>query len=168
MNSAETQTAILDELSIQRKIKRMALEIAEQNAGESAMVLAGITGNGQTVAKCVGAELQKLGAFQIQYVSVELDKRNPNDVSLQPAVDLNNKVIILTDDVANTGRTMFFALKPFLNTSPKRLQTLALVERSHKLFPVHTDYTGLSIATTLQEHIAVQAENGRITGAWLY
>jgi pyrimidine operon attenuation protein/uracil phosphoribosyltransferase len=63
---------------------------------------------------------------------------------------------------------MFYALKPFLSARPKRLQTAVLVERSHKQFPIQTDYTGLSIATTLQEHIAVETEGGEITGAWLY
>jgi pyrimidine operon attenuation protein / uracil phosphoribosyltransferase len=63
---------------------------------------------------------------------------------------------------------MFYALKPFLHSSPKKIQTLALVERSHKQFPIQTDYTGLSIATTLQEHISVETEGERITGAWLY
>lgn len=163
-----TRTQILDEETVSRKIKRMALEIAEQNAAEKELVIAGIVGNGETVAQCVGTELKKLGSFQISFLSIDLDKRDPKEAKLQPAIDVSNKVVILADDVANTGRTMFFALKPFLSASPKRLQTLALVERSHKLFPVHTDYTGISIATTLQEHIAVETEEENIVGAWLY
>lgn len=168
MQSVQTRTAILDEDGVKRKIKRMALQVAEQNAGESHLVIAGIVGNGETVARSVAEEIRKINHIKVDVIQIELNKREPADVSINPEVDLNDKIIIIADDVANTGKTMFYALKPFLNSSPKKVQTLALVERSHKLFPIQTDYTGLSITTTLQEHIAVETEGDRITGAWLY
>ncbi|QEC54809.1 phosphoribosyltransferase family protein [Flavisolibacter ginsenosidimutans] len=168
MNSGQTRTMILDEDGVKRKIKRMALEIAEQNAGEKEIVLAGIVGNGETVARCVAAELKNLASIATTLITVQLNKRNLAEVDIEPNLALANKIIIIADDVANTGKTMLYALKPFLNSSPKKIQTLVLVERSHKLFPVHTDYTGLSIATTLQEHITVEREDEKITGAWLY
>lgn len=168
MSSVQTRSAILDEDTVKRKIKRMALQVAEQNIGEKDLVIAGIVGNGMTVANCMAEEIKKLAAFSVQVVAVELNKKELKDVRLTPSVDLADKTILLVDDVANTGRTLFFALKPFLASSPKKMQTLVLVERSHKEFPIQTDYTGLSIATTLQEHIAVETEGERITGAWLY
>jgi len=168
MNAAQTRTAILDEESVKRKIRRMALEVAEQNTGEKEVIIAGIVGNGETVAKSIAAELKKLASFSVQVITIQLNKRELLDVELQPAVDIQNKTIIIVDDVANTGKTLFYALKPFIASSPKKIQTLALVERSHKQFPIQTDYTGLSIATTLQEHIAVETEGEKITGAWLY
>jgi pyrimidine operon attenuation protein/uracil phosphoribosyltransferase len=72
------------------------------------------------------------------------------------------------DDVSNTGKTLLYALKPFLSAQPKKIQTLVLVERSHKLFSIQPDYVGLSINTTLQEHISVQVSEGEIEGAWLH
>lgn len=168
MTSEETRTRILDAEAVKQKIRRMALQVAEQNTGEKELVIAGITGNGETVAKCIADELKKLTSIEVTVITVHLNKREPADVLLQPAIDTNNKVIVLADDVANTGKTLFYALKPFLNALPKKVQTLALVERSHKLFPIQTDYTGLSIATTLQEHIAVEAADDTILGAWLY
>jgi pyrimidine operon attenuation protein/uracil phosphoribosyltransferase len=168
MDSVQTRTKILDEDGVKRKIKRMALEIAEQNAGEAGIILAGIVGNGETVARSVAAELRILSTMETTVVTVQLNKRDVNEVRLEPGIALENKIIVIADDVANTGKTMLYALKPFLNSSPKKIQTLALVERSHKLFPVQTDYAGLTIATTLQEHIAVETEGEKITGAWLY
>lgn len=168
MNSVQTRTTILDEEAAKRKIKRMALEIAEQNEGETEVIIAGIVGNGVVVAQCVADELKNLSAIQTQLITIQLNKRQPFDVSLEPAIDCTDKNIIIVDDVANTGKTMFYALKPFLASSPKKLQTLVLVERSHKQFPIQTDYTGLSIATTLQEHISVETEGERIVGAWLF
>ena len=154
MDSVQTRTAILDEGAVQRKITRMALEVAEQNAGEK-------------VAHCIAEELKKLSSLQIRLISIQLIKRGLKDVTLEPSIDLKDKIIIIVDDVANTGKTMFYALKPFLDSSPKKIQTLVLVERSHKEFPIQTDYTGLSIATTLQDHIVVETEGKTITGAWL-
>jgi pyrimidine operon attenuation protein / uracil phosphoribosyltransferase len=168
MNSVQTRTAILDEESVKRKIKRMALEVAEQNTGEKEVIIAGIIGNGETVAASIANELKKFASFAVQVITVHLNKRELSEVSLKPSIDIQGKTIIIVDDVANTGKTLFYALKPFISSSPKKIQTLALVERSHKQFPIQTDYTGLSIATTLQEHIAVETEGERITGAWLY
>ncbi len=86
---------------------------------------------------------------------------------IDPATDFTNKVIIVVDDVSNSGKTLLYALKPFLDFSPKKIQTLVLVERSHTSFPVRPDYVGLSIATTLQEHIYVEVHGEKITGAYL-
>lgn len=168
MSSVETKSYILDGDAVKRKIRRMALEIAEQNSGEKELLLAGIVGNGVVVAQSVAAELQRILPVTVRVVTIQLNKKDPLQVSLDPQTSIEGKVIIITDDVANTGKTMFYALKPFLQAYPKKLQTLVLVERSHKLFPIQTDYTGLTIATTLQEHIAVEAANGEITGALLY
>jgi pyrimidine operon attenuation protein/uracil phosphoribosyltransferase len=168
MNPEQTRSAILDEESIRRKMKRMALQVAEQNEGEKHLVLAGVVGNGVAVARCMAEELKKISSVRVDVVTIELNKRNPADVWLQPQIAVENQIVIIADDVANTGKTLFYALKPFLHSSPKKIQTLALVERSHKLFPIQTDYTGLSIATTLQEHIAVETDGDKLVGAWLY
>jgi pyrimidine operon attenuation protein/uracil phosphoribosyltransferase len=168
MNSVETKSAILDRDAVKRKIRRIALEVAEQNAGEEEVVLAGIVGHGEVVAKVIAAELQKLVELKVTLVTIQLDKKNPLHVTVEPSIELLDKVIIIVDDVVNTGKILFYALKPFMQAYPKKLQTLVLVERSHKLFPIQSDYAGLTIATTLQEHIAVEVEGEEISGAWLY
>lgn len=168
METVQNRNCVLDKEAIKRKMKRMALQVAEQNSEEKELVIAGIAGNGEIVAKGLIENLARLKTFQTSFVKIQLNKKEPMQVSLLPQTALGNKVVILVDDVANTGRTMLYALKPFLEASPKKIQTLVLVERSHKLFPIQTDYTGLSIATTLQEHISVETEGEEITGAWLY
>ncbi len=168
MNSVQTKTEILGEDAVRRKIKRMALEVAEQNAGEKELVIAGIVGNGEKVARSIANELKNVSPLTVIVITIVLNKRTLGDVTLDPIMEIKDKIVIIADDVANTGKTMFYALKPFLEAAPKKIQTLCLVERSHKQFPIQTDYTGLSIATTLQEHIAVETEDDHITGAWLY
>lgn len=168
MEMAQTKNSVLDREAVKRKMKRIALEVAEQNIEEDSLVIAGIRGNGEVVARHLVLELRRIVELKIEEVTIVLNKKDPMEVSFSNDISLDNKVIIMVDDVANTGKTMLYAMKPFLAAHPKKIQTMVLVERSHKLFPVQTDYTGLSITTTLQEHITVETEGNEITGAFLY
>ena len=100
-------------------------------------------------------------------LELSLDKKNPLAISLNTDMDFTDKTILLIDDVANSGRTMLYALKPLLQQLPKKIQTLALVERTHKTFPVDVDYVGLSVSTAADEHIRVEVEDGEVMGAWM-
>ena len=167
MNTVATNP-ILSAEDIKRKIRRMAFEVAERNADCKELIIAGVAGNGVVVAKNVIKELGQIISCAIQFVTITIDKANPVEASLDQTIDMDNKTIIVVDDVANSGKVMLYSLKPFIVAQPSSIQTLVLVERSHKLFPIQTDYVGLSIATTLQEHITVKTEGELVTGAWLH
>ena len=158
---------ILDAAIVEKKLRRMALEILENNMDEKTIVLAGVRGSGSVVARCIQQFLSEISSLKTEVISISLDKREPKEVTLSEGMDFNGKVIIVVDDVANSGRTLLYAMKPFLDYQPKKIQTLILVSRSHNSFPVHPDYVGLSIATTLQEHIYVEVDNNKILGAYL-
>jgi pyrimidine operon attenuation protein/uracil phosphoribosyltransferase len=162
-----SKNCILSAEAVKRKLRRMAFQIAEANADEESIIIAGIAGNGTVLAKKIISELKQIVDIPIDLITIELTKKNPVDAVIQDQIDLTGKIIIVVDDVANTGRTMLYALRPLLKFLPKKIQTLVLVERSHKLFAVQPDYVGLSIATTLQEHIVVETDGDEITGAWL-
>lgn len=142
----------------------MALEIAERNYAETEIILLGIKDNGTVIAQKIAAELQPVFKGSIAVFDLYIDKKQPAEITITPTADFNGKTVILVDDVANSGRTMLYALKPLLNQHPKKIQTLALVERTHKTFPVDVDYVGLSVSTTPDEHIYVDVENGEVTG----
>jgi pyrimidine operon attenuation protein / uracil phosphoribosyltransferase len=158
---------ILDQLVAEKKMRRIALEIIENNADEKELILAGIRGSGSVVAKCIQKMLAEISDVKTEVISLTLDKKEPKEVILSQKIDFNNKVIIVVDDVANSGKTLLYAMKPFLEFQPKKIQTLVLVGRSHNSFPVHPDYVGLSIATTLQEHIYVEVNEDKVLGAYL-
>jgi pyrimidine operon attenuation protein/uracil phosphoribosyltransferase len=162
------RNCILSADIINRKIRRMALQVAESNTEEEAIIVAGIAGNGAVLAQKLVQELKEVSPMAVQLLTIRINKKEPTNASLESGTDFSNKVILVVDDVANSGRTMLYALKPFLAYLPKKIQTLVLVERSHKLFAVQPDYVGLSVATTLQEHITVETEGEEITGAWLH
>jgi pyrimidine operon attenuation protein/uracil phosphoribosyltransferase len=151
----------------EKKLQRMAYEIVERNVGESQLILAGIKESGLIIANKIKDLLQPIYKGESTVIEIGLDKRNPTDIAISPLIDFNDKVIIVTDDVVNGGRTLLYALKPFLSFQVKKIQTLVLVERTHKAFPVTSDYVGLSVATTVQDHIVVETKDGKILGAYL-
>ena len=158
---------ILDEGTAARKLQRMAYEILENNLDEPELILAGIRDSGSVIARNIQQLLQQIGGMKTEIIDISLDKKNPGEITLSQKMDFTNKVIVVVDDVANSGKTMLYAMKPFLAFQPKKIQTLALVERTHKKYPVKTDYVGLSVATTLQEHIYVDVEESVIKGAYM-
>ncbi|SRR5260221_2844236 len=162
-----TKNYVLDKTVAAKKLKRMAYEILENNINEEYIVLAGIRESGSVVARNIQTLLSAISSVKTELITITLDKHLPKDVRVSQQLDFNDKVIIVIDDVVNSGKTLLYALKPFLDFQPKKIQTLILVERSHKTFPVHPDYVGLSIATTLQEHIYVEVNEEEVLGAYL-
>ena len=150
-----------------KKLRRMALEVAEQNYNAKQLVLIGIKANGIVIAQKISSYLKEVFKGEIMVLELSLDKKKPSAITLNEKMDFDGKTILLIDDVANSGRTMLYALKPLLEQFPEKIQTLALVERTHKTFPIDVDYTGLSVSTTTDEHIYVEVEKGEVSGAWM-
>ena len=158
---------ILSKEVVEKKLRRMAFEILENNIDEKEIILAGIRESGSVVAKVIQKMLGEISALRTELITITLDKNEPTNVSLSKTFGFNGKVIVVIDDVSNSGKTLLYALKPFIDSHPKKIQTLVLVERTHTSFPVRPDYVGLSIATTLQEHIFVEVKGEKVTGAYL-
>lgn len=152
---------ILDDQKIRQKIKRIAIEILENNFGEQELILAGLNNNGLRFAELIMAALKPLapGQMKIALTRIRLNPANP--VEYEPYIEmppesLQGKPVVIVDDVANTGRTVFYAIQPLLKVIPKKVEVAVLVDRQHKSFPVKADYVGLSLATTFLENIEVQ------------
>ena len=164
----EGRKYVLDAEIADQKLHRMALEIAENLSGDEApIILVGVRNSGTAIAEIIAGYARQYLPNHISVISVALDKHNPVDVTLSEDIDLNGKNIIVADDVSNSGKTLMYALKPLLNFLPKHIQTLVLVERMRKSFPVKPDYVGSSIATTSQDFIEVEVVDGRVTGAYI-
>ncbi|MGF1533804.1 MAG: phosphoribosyltransferase family protein [Bernardetiaceae bacterium] len=153
------QRQILTHNQVRQKIVRMAYQIYEQHFNEAEIFLIGIRENGYALAQLLQEELQQIASFQTHLHGLSLDKLHPTQSHVQlecPLDQLQHKSVILVDDVLNTGRTLAYSFKPFLEIPIKTLQTAVLVNREHHLFPVSADYAGYQLATTLQEHIQVR------------
>ncbi len=152
------KTLVLDSTKVNQKIRRIAYEIFENNFKEKSFVLAGIDGQGYSLAKLIASDLEKISELPVHVVKVSLDKLAPQQSEVVLDVDkkdFKKKCIILVDDVLNTGRTLAYGMKPFLVTEVKKIEVAVLVNRSHTLFPITPTYTGYELTTMLNDHVEV-------------
>jgi len=154
---AESQVLVLDKNQIAQKINRIAYQILEDNLDEQEIVLAGIWDRGYKLALRLKSVLEEISDFKVTLLRVDLEKLNSKLVAKTdiPEAAWTGKVIILVDDVLNSGKTLAYGLGVFLNTPHKKIRTVVLVDRSHKIFPIATDFVGLELATILKERVDV-------------
>ena len=154
-------TKILNSYEIGLKINRLAWEIYEDNLTQKNIILIGISGRGEKLAEKIYGILIKISSINIQLGTIELNKDVPfkYPISVTPSnIQYTDEKVILVDDVLNSGKTLMYACKYFLNTSLHSLSTVVLVERTHNRYPIKANFVGISLATTLQEYIKVVLE----------
>ena len=159
------KTIILDHKQIQQKIKRIAYQIYEVNSNQNEVIIAGIQGNGVYFAKELMSTLQKISPLRTSLCEVFIDKKKPlkQIIASTDISQYKNKSIVLVDDVLNSGTTLIYAVKFFLEIPLKCFKTAVLVNRNHKKYPVKADFKGVSLSTSIKEHVEVvfDKENSR-------
>ena len=148
---------ILDNEQIKNKTKRIAYQIYETNSNEKEIIIAGISGNGFVFAKNIAAILATISDLKIVICEVKIDKKKPltNIVTNIRPSEYRNKSLVLVDDVLNSGTTLIYGIKHFLEVPLKKFKTAVLVNRNHKKYPVKADFKGISLSTSLREHVSV-------------
>jgi pyrimidine operon attenuation protein/uracil phosphoribosyltransferase len=151
---------ILNHDEINHKIRRIAFQIYESNVNEKEVVLAGIESNGYIFAEKLKSVLQKISDIDVILCKVSIDKKNPGlDIKTSlSSEDYKNKSLVLVDDVLNSGTTLIYGVKHFLNVPLKKFKTAVLVNRNHKKYPVKADFKGISLSTSLHEHVKVNLD----------
>lgn len=166
--SMEPTNYILSAEAAHQKLSRMALELAENIApSTSALILIGIRKNGVVIANKIAGLLTNYVSCSVTILEASLDKDVPSEITYSADVNFTGAHVVLVDDVSNSGKTLLYALKPLLDFYPVSIQTLVLVERMYRLFPVKPDYVGLSISTSLQDHIQVVVNGSEIEGVFV-
>lgn len=153
---------ILDHDNIQFKTRRIAYQILEANIDEQELVIAGIEGGGLQFAKKINTVLRAISDIHIVLCKVYMDKKNPLESGVTTSLDATayeNKSVVLVDDVLNSGTTLIYGVNHFLKSPLKQLKTAVLVNRNHKKYPVKADYKGISLSTSLHEHVRVSFES---------
>ena len=152
-----TQNIILTQQQIQQIVKRIAYQIYETFVNENEIVIAGIANSGYVFAKKISDEVSKISNLKVVLGKVEVNKQDPLQeikTDLQKA-DYENKSVVLVDDVMNSGATLIYGVKYFLEVPLKKFKTAVLIDRSHKKYPVKADFKGISLSTSSLEHIQV-------------
>ncbi len=156
--NTETRTVVMDHDKVEKVITRIAYQVLEENFEEKKLIFIGIKGQGYTLAKRLSDKLQSVSSIPVDLFEIELHKDKPLKHDILASFsesDIRNKAVFLVDDVLNSGRTLIYAARYVLGFPVKNLQTICLVDRKHRRYPIRADYVGLTLATTLQEHISV-------------
>ena len=155
---------ILDNESIKKKIRRISLQIIESFIDQDEIIIAGIESKGFTIAKKIYLEISEISDINIKLCKVKIDKKDPlNDISISLNFeDYQNKSVVVIDDVLNSGATLMYTVKYFLNTKIKVLKTGVLVDRNHKKYPIKADFKGLSLSTSIQSKVEVVIDEKKI------
>ncbi len=156
-----SRTIILTNQQINHKIRRIAYQVYENNIDEKEIILAGIKNKGFILAKKLKIALESISDINVQLCEVKINKKSPLDkIETSLSSDTyKNKSLVLVDDVLNSGTTLIYAARHFLDVPLKQFKTMVLVNRNHKKYPIKADFKGISLSTSLQEHISVEFDN---------
>jgi len=156
-------STILTNSEINHKVRRIAYQIYENHLNYKEIVIAGIADNGFVLAKRIKKVIQEISPLKVMLCEVRIDKKNPLnpiETSLDSGI-YKNKALVLVDDVLNSGTTLMYAVKHFLNVPLKQFKTAVLVDRNHKKYPVKADFKGISLSTSLKEHVQVTFDKNK-------
>ena len=162
MNSKKTK--IKDIANIEMYLKRIAYQIYENNHEEdNSLIIVGIDKNGKILANKIFEILKSISSFDLKLMSIQINKKNPTN-KIFSSIDENiclDKNIIIVDDVLNTGKTLIYAVRFFLKIPVKKIQTAVIINRNHKKFPIKADFKGISLSTSIKEHVDVILEGSK-------
>jgi pyrimidine operon attenuation protein/uracil phosphoribosyltransferase len=159
---------IIDEVGMERTVTRLAHEILERNKGAGNIVIVGIRTRGEHIARRIARTIERVEQVQLQIGSLDITLYRDDLIGKleQPQLkgtdilfDLNDKDVILIDDVLYTGRTIRAALDELIDLGrPRTIQLAVLVDRGHRQLPIRADYVGKNIPTMATESIRVHVK----------
>ena len=157
-------TLLLNSKQIQQRIDRLAFQVYEDNFNQPELLIAGIAKSGFLFAERLCEALKKIFPIPVKLIKIEVDKENPIKIKMSPLQEkevLKDQTVIVVDDVLNSGKTLMYSLRPFLEADMRKIRTVLLVDRDHKRYPVEADFVGITLSTTLQDHIRVDFSKGK-------
>ena len=152
---------ILNTNQIKKIVKRIAYQIHENNLECQEIILIGVQQNGYVLAEKINKELKQISKSSIELIAIKINKKNPLDeIELDCKKEyLKNKAIVLVDDVLHTGKTLIYCVKHLLDVTPNNFNTVVLIDRNHKKFPIKVDFKGISLSTFICDHVEVVFDN---------
>ncbi len=156
---------ILSDQDIRLRVRRIAYQIYESNLDEETVFVVGIANSGYRIATLIADELKKITSSHVELVCLKVNKKDlyaPFEMDTDLAA-MTGRPVVLVDDVLNSGTVLIHAVRHLLSVPLKKLNTAVLVDRNHKLYPVKVDFKGLSLSTSMHEHVDVVFEkDGKI------
>ncbi|MBC9812847.1 phosphoribosyltransferase [Crocinitomicaceae bacterium CZZ-1] len=154
---------ILTHTQIEQKINRLAFQLIENTFELDTIYIGGITGNGIVLAEKLKKIIEHNSDQKIVLFEVILDKEQPLSQPIQLTIDpqeLNDKTVVLVDDVLNSGKTMQYGLMKILEQPVYKIYTVVLIDRKHRRYPIKANFFGLRLTTILMDHVEVSLAEG--------
>lgn len=156
---------LLNHQQIADKVTRLAMEILERNTEEKELFIIGINNRGMELARRLVIGLRTISSSPIHLRQLTIRPASPLDPGPVLEGDVNEltgKAVLVVDDVANSGRTLFYALQPLQVILPKKIEVAVLVDRRHKTWPIYVTYRGMDLSTTIGDNVLVNfSEDGK-------
>jgi pyrimidine operon attenuation protein / uracil phosphoribosyltransferase len=162
----KTSTLILNNDDLEKKIARIAFQIIEEYYNEDDLLIVGVSENGFLLARKIIPLLENdFFKANIELIELKIDKKNPmkKAITLDSKASFKNKKVILVDDVLNSGKTLMHAASFLISKGIKKMNTVVLVDRRHRDFPIKADWVGLTLSTTIQQHINVEISKNEMS-----
>ena len=167
MKKLSEKNIILKNIDIEKKIQRISLQILEDNIDEEGIVIFGISDNGLVIAKKLINHLSKISSIKSNLIKVIIDKDNPIDsIKYDSKFDINSSSVLIIDDVSQSGKTLQSVISNLLIYKPSKIKTAVIVNRDQTLYPVKVDYIGISLSTSVNNHVSfISDKNNEL---WVY
>ena len=152
MKKLAVQNLILDNSDVENKIQRIGLEILEDNIDESKITLFGISDNGKLIAQKLVSLINKISDIKIVLIEVVIEN---GPIEYNGKFNILDESIVIIGDVSQTGRTLQLVISNLMEHKPAKIKTSVIINRDQAMYPVKIDYAGLSLSTSVNEHVDV-------------
>ena len=168
MKKLSEKNIILNNSDIEKKIQRISLQILEDNTDEDSLVVFGISDNGLVIAKKLINHLSKISSIKSNLIKVIIDKDNPIDsIEYDSKFDINSSSVLIIDDVSQSGKTLQSVISNLLIYKPTKIKTAVIVNRDQTLYPVKVDYIGISLSTSVNNHVSFISDKNNELSVYL-
>ena len=155
MKKDNSKNIILDYQDVENKIKRISLEILEDNIDQKKLILFGVSKNGKIIAKKIIALIKKYSKIDLELIGVEIVLNSKNVFKFDKSFRVNNRSVIIVSDVSQSAKTLQLIISSLMPQDPFKIKTAVMVNRDHSLFPVKINFSGLNLSTSVNEHVDV-------------
>ena len=155
MKKDNSKNIILDYQDVENKIKRISLEILEDNIDQKNLILFGVSKNGKIIAKKIITLIKKYSKIDLELIGVEIVLNSKNVLKFDKDFKVNNRSVIIVSDVSQSAKTLQLIISSLMSQDPFKIKTAVMVNRDHSLFPVKINFSGLNLSSSVNEHVDV-------------
>ena len=164
MNKINSQNIILDCFDVENKIKRISLEVIEDNIDQEKLIFFGVSKNGKILAKKIIDFINQNSKIESELVGVKINSNSKRSLAFDKEFKADSLSLVIVSDVSQSARTLQLIISNLMLENPFKIKTAVMVNRDHSLFPVKINFSGLNLSTSVNERVDVKVnKDGEFT-----